>query len=431
MTSDSPAAKPRIFYGWVVVSAAFTALFVAVGAQTGVIGAFAKPMTDALGWSRSELFLADTMGQILMAGMGVMLGPYVDRLGGRRMMLAGIALMLPGLILISQVDSLWQWLLVRGVLLISGASLVGFLVTNVTVSKWFVVQRGRALGVTTMGVSLAGVIWPPLATFAIDELGWRDAWLLIALIVGLLALPAALLMRRQPEDFGLQPDGGLEMTDEIQRAVDEDFENSLTRREALGTSAFYLIVFTFGISVIGVFAILTQAIPFLTDEGFSRGTAALLSSSMSIAAMITKPPWGWATERFSSKALGSWSFAIAGFGFILVVLAAGSGSVPLVAVGMFITGTGIGGNIPIQEVIWGECFGRRHLGAVRSLGIPFGAAISAGTPLGLAVYFDTVGNYDGALYGCAGLWLAAAILILGVRRPTKTAVAAAPAAPSG
>ena len=82
-------------------------------------------------------------------------------------------------------------------------------------------------------------------------------------------------------------------------------------------------------------------------------------------------------------------------------------------------GFGIGGNIPIQEMIWAEYFGRRYLGAVRSLGFPFAMGISAATPAVVALYADLVGNYDGAFFTCACLWAASALLCLLLRLPPK------------
>lgn len=412
------------YYGWVIVGAALTTQFIAVGAQTGVIGAFTKPMTEALGWSRSELFLSESIAQVVMAAVGIRLGPYVDRLGPRPVMLVGITVLVPTLLLISQVSELWQWLLLRGVVLACGAAFLGLFVGSVAVSKWFVTFRGRALGFASMGVSLAGVVWPLLATAAIDGLGWRGAWALVSGIAVVALIPAALLMRRQPEDHGLQPDGGAEPTPVQQAAAERDFRESLDRRAAVRTRAFYLITLSFGLSIVGVFAILTQGIPFLTDSGFSAGEAAALSSTMSFLAMVTKPPWGVAADRWNPKLLAAVGFMIAGVGTAVLVPAAQAGSLPLVVLAMVIIGIGWGGNIPIHEVMWASTFGRRHLGAVRGLGFPFAAGIAAVTPLGLATYFDQVGDYRGAIYFCAGLWFLAFFLILFLKRPVR---AAAPA----
>ena len=421
-----------IFYGWVVVAAAFVAQFVAVGVQTSVSAVFAPQMLDEFGWSRTAFFFADTMGQIILMIVGLILGPRVDRFGSRPIMLLGVAICVPALVYMSQVDSYWEYFVVRGVFVITGASMAGFLVASVTVSKWFVTKRGQALGWTSMGVSMAGIIWPTLTQLGmIEPLGWRTAWVVLGAIALAVLVPVSLLMRRRPEDYGMVPDGeDTQISPAQQQAAERDFATSLTRREAVRTPAFYLIVLIFGVSVVGIFAILLHGVLFLGEHGFDAALAAGLVAVMSILSGVTKPPWGWALDRFDSRLVGSVSFAIAAAGFVLVVLAADSGSAWLVAGSFVVMGIGIGGNIPIQEMIWAEYFGRRHLGAVRSLGFPVAMGISASTPVAVAVYADLVGSYDGAFYTCAGLWAASSVLCLALRMPGKrrrfaTALAAA------
>ena len=141
--------------------------------------------------------------------VGLLLGPRIDRFGSRPIMLVGAAILIPALILTSQVEEYWQYLVLRGVFVITGAAMAGFLVASVTVSKWFVTKRGQALGWTSMGVSAAGIVWPTLTQWAfIEPLGWRASWVVLAGIALVLLVPAALLMRRRPEDYGMVPDGG-------------------------------------------------------------------------------------------------------------------------------------------------------------------------------------------------------------------------------
>ena len=410
-----------IFYGWIVVAAAFTAQFVAVGVQTSVSAVFAPQMIDEFGWSRTAFFFADTIGQVILMVVGLILGPRVDRFGSRPVMLLGVAICVPALIYMSQVDSYWEYFVTRSVFVITGASMAGFLVASVTVSKWFVTKRGQALGWTAMGVSMAGIIWPTLTEWAlIEPLGWRAAWVVLGIIALAVLVPVSLLMRRRPEDYGMQPDGGETRISAAQRrAAAQDFATSLTRREAVRSSAFYLIVLIFGVSVVGIFAILLHGVLFLGEHDFSAGLAVILVAVMSILSGVTKPPWGWALDRFDSRLVGSVSFAIAAAGFVLVVLAADTGSAWLVGGAFVVMGIGIGGNIPIQEMIWAEYFGRRHLGAVRSLGFPVAMGISASTPVGVALYADLVGSYDGAFYTCAGLWALSSVLCLLLRLPQK------------
>ena len=410
-----------VFYGWVVVAAAFTAQFVTVGVQTSVSAVFAPEFASEFGWSRGQIFLPDTVGQLLLMLIGFLIGTRVDRYGARPIMLSAAVICVPAAILMSQVDEYWQFLLIRGVFLVTSASVAGFLVVSIAVSKWFVVKRGQALGWTSMGVSMSGLVWPTFTAGAlIGPLGWRAAWIVLGICVAALLIPSAMLMRRRPEDHGLLPDGGSsDLTRDQMRAAQHDEETSLTRGEALRTPAFYLIVLIFGISVVGIFAILTNGVFFLRDNGLSGFEAPLAVGAFSLLSMLTKPPWGWALDRFDTRVVGFVSFAAGAVGFVLVINAGPTGDLWLIAGSLALMGLGIGGNIPIQDMFWAEYFGRRFLGAVRAVGFPVAMGISAATPALVGLAHDVLGSYEVAFYTCAGLWAASAILCLALRLPGK------------
>src|SRR5215211_251328 len=240
-TVEAPAPVGRrvaarvsgMYYGTWLVAAAFVAQFVSVGSQNYVIGVFLKPMTQELGWTRSEFTLARTLGQFVMAFTGVFIGGYVDRHGGRRPMTIGIVILSLALAALGSVQTLWQWLLLNGVAVTVGAALIGNLVVNVTLSKWFVERRGWAVGTAAMGVSFAGIALPWLMTQVEDAWGWR----VMALGAAALILPISLMIRRTPEDYGLHPDGrtAAQIAAGGGRAAAADFANSMTRRQAMHT----------------------------------------------------------------------------------------------------------------------------------------------------------------------------------------------------
>ncbi len=432
--TDRTPRRPLLYYGYWIIGAAMVAQFIAVGSQMSVSGAFLKPMTEDLGWTRSEFALAQTVGRFLMAFVGFFIGVYIDRYGGRVMMIIGVTVLGAALFATAEVTQIWQWVVLRGIAFTLGAALVGSLVVNVTLSKWFVEKRGRAIAFAAVGVSLAGVVFPPAMTWFIDEWGWRAAWRVLTLVCWVGVYPAAMVMRRQPEDVGLNPDNRSdeEMASEAGAAVRADYENSLTRGEALRTSSLYLIVIAFGFGGVGISAILLHTIPFLTDEGFTRSTAAVMSSTISIAALVSKPVWGWTIDYFEPKVLASIGFVGSGIGMVIVVIAAQAGSIPMLTVGFLAIGFGFGGQIPLQETIWGSYFGRRHLGAVRSVAMPFSLFLGAGGPLAISAYFDIVNNYYGAFFAVGACWAIAAVLVLMVQQPSKRSgaspapVAAAP-----
>jgi MFS family permease len=413
-----------------MVGAAFLAAFTTAGAQGYVAGAFLVPMSDELGWTRAEFLYGQTTGQFFMAFAGFFVGAYVDRFGARPLMFIGATLLAGSLFAVAEVNELWQWVLLRGMFSMLGAALLGFLVVNVTLSKWFVEQRGRAIGLAAIGVSFAGVVLPPLMTWYVDEFGWRAGWRLLALGVVVLGYPAAAIMRRTPEDHGTHPDGKSEhqmASGEGARAI-ADFANSFTRAQAIRTRALYLLVITFGLSSLGMMTMIVLTIPYLTDSGFGRGTAALMVSILAVPAAVSKPLWGYMADAWSERLSTSLSFAMNAAAMLIIIGATQAGSTPLLAVGYFVIGWGIGGQIPLQETIWATYFGRRHIGAVRSAAMPFTMLIAASGPILVASYFDTFGDYNVAMFGVAGAWTTAGGVILLARRPRHPSRIEEPAA---
>lgn len=415
------ARQPRIYYGYWILAGAFVAQLIAIGTQTSVSGVFLKPMTEELGWTRAEYTYGQTVSRFVMSFVGFFLGVYVDRYGGRRFMLAGATVMGLSLFATAYVQELWQWAVLRGVTFTMGAAMIGNLVVNVTMSKWWVRRRGQMIGFSSMGVSMAGILFPPLVTGVVEEWGWRVAWQVLAVMTCLCIYPVALLMRRQPEDYGLYPDGlseeQLARGDGAQAAA--DYANSFTRGEALRTPALYLIVLAFGLGGVGIGVVLLQTIPFLTDTGFSPQFAALMSTTMSVPALFSKPFWGWLQDIIQPNRAAALGFVQSGIALVVIVVAAHEEMRPLLVVGFLMMGWGFGGQIPLQETIWATYFGRRHLGSVRSVAMPFSLVIGAGAPLAVSAYFDIVGDYNGAFFVVSGLWILAAVVVMLVRRPLK------------
>jgi sugar phosphate permease len=339
------ARSNRVYYGYWLVSAAFVAQFVSVGATNYVVGAFLKPMTTDLDWSRSEFTLARTVGQFVMAFTGFFIGARVDRHGGRRLMLIGIVILAGALFALSYTESLWQFILLNGLALTMGAAMIGNLVVNVTLSKWFVEKRGLAVGLASMGVSFAGVALTPAMTAVIDEWGWRAAWRVLGVGSALLIVPVALVMRRAPEDHGLHPDGrsAEQVAAGMGAKASADFATSLTRHQALRTPAFYLLVLAFGMFGVTIGVMLLQTIPFMTDAGYSRATASLMITVASIPALVSKPFWGWAIDKTDARRLASISAFITGLALVVITLSVHATANVLVYFGFFLLGCGWGG----------------------------------------------------------------------------------------
>ena len=410
-----------IYYGYWLIVAAFIAQFVSVGAQSYVIGPFMIPMTTELGWTRAEFTLPRTIGQVVMAFTGFFIGSLVDRKGARGFMLGGVVILAAALFLLSKISTLWQWILLNGIVLTIGASLIGNLVVNVTLAKWFVNFRGRAIAFAAMGVSFAGVLLTPLATWAIDLYGWRTGWQLLSIGAFIFVVPTALAMRRSPEDYNLNLDGKSDhqVSQGFAQKAEDDFNNSMTRAQALRSLTFYWLVIAFGMFGITIQVMLIQTVPFMTDAGYDRTTAALMITIASVPALVSKPIWGWLIDGLQPKPLASISAAITGGSLFVIVYGAHVASLPILITGFALLGFGWGGMIPLQEVIWASYFGRRYLGGVRSAAMPFSIMLTAGAPLATSYYYDVFGDYNGAILIVAVANMLSAVLILFLKKPNQ------------
>ncbi len=406
--------KKPVFYGYWIVLAAFVTQFVAVGLQNYIIGAFLIPMTEEFSWTRAEFTASRSIGQMVAAFTGFAIGSWIDRYGGRPFILIGMLILSASLFSLGSVQTLTQWWIVNGIILTVGAAMIGNLVVNVTLGKWFVEHRGRAVAIAAMGVSMAGILLPPVSTWLVDVFGWRTAWQVLGVAAALLTLPAGLVVRRAPEDYALNPDGKTneQMESGEGDAARLDFASSLTRAQAVRTGRFYWLVLAFGLFQISITVMLLQTIPFMTDAGYSRLVAASMISLTSIPAFISKPFWGYYIDRYSARLLAALGAAITGVALIIIVLSVKAKLDALAYAGFLLMGLGWGGLIPLQEVIWASFFGRRYLGAVRSMAMPFSFAMSSAGPVLAAWHYDRFGNYDNAFLLMAVCNLASAVLLL-------------------
>jgi len=411
----------KLFFGYYLVGAAFLAQFVAIGIYSYVLGSFMMPMIQELGWTRAEFSLTRTIGQLVMAFVGVFVGVRVDRFGGRPIMLWGATVLCMTLIAHSFIHSLLLWWLLNGVLLTVGCAMVGNLVVNVTLSKWFVVNRGKAIAFAAMGISFGGVVMTPLATVLIDELGWRAAWIWLGVGTAVILYPVALFMRRAPEDYGLNPDGltDVQFSTGAGARARLEYANAFTRREALRSVSFYALVIAFGFFSINIVVLLLQTVPYLTDNGFSRNEAAFAMFIASLPAMISKPLWGYLIDLTPAKPLAAISASLTGLALFAIVFAVQSHELLWIYLAFVVLGLGWGGMIPMQEVIWASFFGRRHIGAIRGAGMPFALTLGALAPWLVSLYRDDVGAYDGALLVVAGLNVISGVLIFLVPPPRR------------
>ena len=392
--------KPQFFYGWDIVAVGFLANVASTFTLASTLSVFLKPLTEDLGVSRGVFSLLRSGESLIGAGLAPLVGSLVDRHGGRLLMTFGAVVVGAGFILLSQVDEFWQFALVRWSLVSVGDAFIGSMVINVTIARWFIRRRGRALALSSMGIGFGKVGMPIFAAALLAWLGWRFTWAAFGLVtLALVVGPASVYMRRRPEDMDLHPDGrpnpfgespssGKKPSQISRLALSEEVVWS--RKEAMRTRTFWLMVFIIGIASIGVTGLNLHVFSHVTDIGHPPVVAATVMSVIAFMQLLSPLFWGFLAERIEVRKAAALQFSIQAAGLFIAISTSRIGPLYL---GFFLYGIGLGGNMVLPDIIWAGYFGRLSLGTVRGLGILLTHSFSAIGPPFFGFLFDLTGSY--------------------------------------
>ncbi len=385
-----------VFYGWWVVSGAFGIQVLLSALLMQSFGAYVSVLESNFGWSKAELSAAFSLQRVESGLLGPIQGWMLDRFGPRNVMRVGMLIFGIGLMLFSQVNSLLTFYLVFLVIAIGG-SLGGFMSLTTTLVNWFVRKRATAMGVAQMGMSVGGLLVPVVA-LSLTEFGWRSTAFYSGVIVLIVGLPITQLMRRNPEEYGLLPDGETHEEARIRREQDrleerEDPDDiEFTPKQAMRTRAFWFISLGHGAAVLVVSAVMVHLIVHLNEGlGYSLGAAALVVSFMTIMQMIGLPLGGFLGDRFEKRKIAI--LAMFGHAAALIVLAYAT-NLAMVLFFAVVHGLAWGMRGPLMQAMRADYFGRRAFAKVMGFSSMIVMLGMTSGPLVAGILADRLGNYQ-------------------------------------
>ena len=394
--------RPRFFYGWVIVFVALLSDFIAVGMGPAAFGVFLRPMSEALGWSRTTITGAVSIQSFANIVVSPVVGTLLDRHGARGIMVAGAVSSSIAFMLLGRLQELWQFYLLYTFASALGIHELGSLVTTTAVAKWFVRHRGRAIAIATLGNSLGGLLIAPLAAFLVDSVGWRSAWAVLGFIIVVIVLPPTILfMRRRPEDMGLLPDGDSPQDAPQTDGSSQHSPGSITEephwslRQAMRTRTVWFLILAFNLSSVARSAALYHQVASFPDNVLSIQAASLVLSLNLACAMVSKLFFGLLSERVEVRFCLMATFVGRGLGLLVLLLGTASERVYVFALLYGLLGGAYATLIPIA---WADYYGRSFLGTIRGALTPFSVFSSLAGPLFAAWTYDTLGSYDRAFW---------------------------------
>lgn len=383
-------------------------ILLAAGSMVTVTyGIIAVPLMAEFHPSRAVLMMAMSVVSVAIAILAPPLGNLLDRVSLRAAILSGCVLLCAGYVALSFTTAFWQVLAIYGLFMAPSQLTVGMLAMTVLISRWFSAARGRAMGIAVAGVSIGGFVFPVVAQILLDHFDWRTAMRLFALIIAVIAFPAAMLVINRPADVGLHPDGADE---EPEHADADAFEaTGLTSRQILSDPTFWIIAIILSVFFSAMRGVVTNIAPMAADEGIDPTVVAYLVSSYSVAGLIAKLGYAWIADRADPRKLLAATMVIGTLAHVCLIFA--ERGLVAIAVGSVLIGLSGGTLLPMQGYLVPRIFGRAVVGKVSGLlGLAMFVFNVFSPPL-FGLIHDLFGNYDAVYISYAVMTLAMVVLL--------------------
>jgi MFS family permease len=389
-----PVAPTARYYGWANLALAALAMVATLPGRTQGLGLITEPLLTDLRLDRVTYATYNLWATLIGAAFCLPFGRWTDRLGSRAV-ITGLMLGLGATVLaMSQTFSPWMifitMTLTRGLgqsaLSIASLALVG---------KWFARRLHLAMGIYSLLVGIGFIAAFPSVGAVVQGAGWRTAWLGVGAALVAACAPLAWIFVRDSSDA----------TEDVEGLKNEP--SDLTPAQALRSPAFWIFALSssvFGLVYSGI-ALFNQSI--LEQRGFDATTyynVLVLSTMIGLAANFAG---GWLASFWAIQKLMCVGMVVLGVALVSLPMVRTQAHVTAYALTM-----GVAGGIVtvVFFSVWGQVFGRTHLGKIQGYAQMMTVLASAVGPLLLAETLKSTGSYDLIFNSLAA---AVAILALG------------------
>lgn len=398
-SAPPPSTAAEFARAWPVLLAALVGFGFGLSALPFyTAGIFVRPLAAEFGWQPGAIMAAlatMTAGTVLMWPL---IGWATDRFGAKPVALTSLLLYIPafatiGLQTNADINSFYlAWLLMS----VAGAGTVATTWTR-AINGWFDKGRGLALGVALCGSGLTGTFAPALAEFAIEQHGWRHAYIALALLPLIGALPLVVFLFRDPPKSTAASG--------VVSALP-----GLSMGQSLATLQFWIMLAAFFLISVGVGALIPNIAPILIHDGVAPMQAAQLAGVIGLSVICGRILAGFLIDRI-------WAPLVA-FAFLIVpaisclILANPQIGLVYVAIAAALIGLAAGAEFDLIAFMCSRYFGMKDYAKIYGLQfIGFGVGAGFSPPIPGLVLART-GSYEPALYAIAGLFVVGASMLL-------------------
>ena len=407
------------FFGWRMVAIAIAIDFFAVGFAFQTYPVIQLHLEEELNLSRFVTTLTIPIFMMCSAIFFPIVGRFLDQFSVKKIIVWGAFIYSLSLMTLYLTINYLTFIIIYGLPIALGATLMGNLATSKLVSSWFEKQAGRALGFAAVGVSFAGFIFPNLTQYFLMDvllLEWREVYLVFGLFLLVIITPLIfLLVIDKPSDVGQEIDGGLQAE---RSKEDENSGIEWEIKDLLRNRNFWILTAVFALQFSSMMAILAHLTFYASERGWAD-QAAFIFGMYAIPAMLSKVVFGWLVEKkLDPRMAVSISLGLQAIGLILITTTQSPTQLALV-IALF--GFGGGAGLPMSNIMFRNTFTPKSFGTSRGLSQPFIFLFQAiGTPV-VALIFQHYGNYDRAFLMLTVMVILAMLIIWLMKKPQDLA----------
>jgi len=385
------------YEGWRIVVVCF--LLATFGWGLGFYGqsVYVAELHRLHGWPASLVSSGTTFFYLSGAALVAFVSEAIRAFGPRKCLIAGVFAMAAAAISIGQVREPWQLYLANAVLAFGWAGTSLSIITN-TLGLWFDNKRGMAISLALNGASFGGIAGVPLLVAAIGYFGFSGAMLAAAVVMIVLMVPVILIFVGQPPIY----------SGAAAAAAADAPSATQIRARAFRDISFLSVSSAFALVLFAQVGFIVHLISFL-DSVIGRERAAVAVALLTAMAVVGRVLFSFVIDRLNQRLASSLSFVSQAVALV-VIINVHDDFVLIAACALF--GFSVGNLITLPALIVQREFDPRSFGVLVSLITAINQITYAFGPGVVGLLRDASGSYTLPFYGCIGLELIAAVLIM-------------------
>ena len=386
------------YHGWRIVAVCFLVAIFGWGLCFYGQSVFLAELHRIHGWPTSLISTATTFFYLFSAVLVAFVGDAMRRFGSRACLVAGVCCLALSTAALGRIDAPWQLYAVYVLMAFGWAGTSLGAITN-TLGLWFTARRGMAISLALNGASCGGVFGVPVLVAIIKSLGLAAALTVTAAVTVGVLVPVILIVIGRPPHRATSDGNGASLI-----AVPA----SRIRADAFRNFAFWTITLSFAMVLFAQVGFVVHLISFL-DPVVGSERAAIAVALMTVMAVAGRVLFSTVIDRLNQRKASAVSFASQAVALLIMINARNEATV-FFASALF--GFSVGNVITLPALIIQREFDPRSFGVLVSLTGAIGQCFNAFGPGVIGLLRDASGSYALPFYGCIGLELAAAALIM-------------------